>query len=132
MQAIGAIDYRGAVYGENKQAFFDDIDVMIFPSQYVHEAEPVTVIEALDRGIPVIATSRGCVATLVPSECGCVIPGGTDFPERALCQLRDWMQSPESYRLAAQNARKWAERSHHDASTALAGLCSEISTICNR
>ncbi len=128
---IGGIDYRGAVYGLDKQSFFDEIDLMVFPSQYVHEAEPVTVIEALTQGIPVVATERGCLSTLVPFDCGLVVPRGADFVESAVQQLQIWVQRPDEYRMAAQKAARWAETSHGLARDSLADLCSKISRACS-
>ncbi|WP_270373789.1 glycosyltransferase family 4 protein [Marinicauda sp. Alg238-R41] len=60
--------YRGPVYGEDKAAFYQDIDALLFPSQYRNEAQPVTIYEALAVGCPVLATDRGCIPDQLPSE----------------------------------------------------------------
>lgn len=53
--------WAGPVYADEKKAFFDGIDLLLFPSQYANEALPVTICEALAAGVPVLATDRGCV-----------------------------------------------------------------------
>lgn len=59
--------YVGAVYDDDKRRFFDSIDVLIFPTKYVNEAEPVTILEAMSYGIFVIARIRGCIASMTSS-----------------------------------------------------------------
>ena len=53
--------YLGPVYGEEKQAFLQGLDALVFPTRYHNEAEPVVVLEALREGVPVLATRRGCI-----------------------------------------------------------------------
>ncbi|GIW57009.1 MAG: hypothetical protein KatS3mg082_3413 [Nitrospiraceae bacterium] len=55
------IEYRGPVYGLEKAKFFAEIDVLLFPSRYRNEAEPLAVYEALCAGTMVISTTVGCV-----------------------------------------------------------------------
>jgi glycosyltransferase involved in cell wall biosynthesis len=62
---INEITYLGAVYGTEKEHFFSEIDILVFPSIYKNEAEPVTIHEALLRGIPVVATARGCTPSTI-------------------------------------------------------------------
>jgi glycosyltransferase involved in cell wall biosynthesis len=62
-QALGAaLDYRGAVHGEEKARFFADIDVFIFPTNYANEAQPLVICEAMAAARPVLAWNRGCIA----------------------------------------------------------------------
>ncbi len=74
-----AVDYRGAVYGTDKERFYADIDVFAFPTHYPLEAEPLVVIEALDHGCPVVAIDRGCIGNLVGPRGGAVVKIGDDF-----------------------------------------------------
>jgi len=128
---IGDIEYRGAVYGKDKQTFFDDIDLIIFPSQYAHEAEPVTVIEALTVGVPVIATDRGCLPTLVSQDFGLVISTGGDFVELAVKQLRSWLEHPGDYSKASLLAAQYASCCRGSARKSLSGLCDNILKSCS-
>ncbi|MDO8900036.1 MAG: glycosyltransferase [Phenylobacterium sp.] len=61
--------YLGPVYASEKEKFFDNIDLLLFPSRYKNEAEPVTIYEALSRNVAVLATARGCVPSQLAAEC---------------------------------------------------------------
>jgi glycosyltransferase involved in cell wall biosynthesis len=59
-RADGYTRYVGGVYGDAKVKFFGAIDVFVFPSRYVNEAQPLVLIEALAHGCPVATVARGC------------------------------------------------------------------------
>tara|TARA_B110000305_G_C19409392_1_gene624559 strand:- start:348 stop:1397 length:1050 start_codon:yes stop_codon:yes gene_type:complete len=59
------ISYENSVYGDERNSFFDSIDVLLFPSKYAVEAEPLTVYHALERGIPVISSDIGCLPEIL-------------------------------------------------------------------
>ena len=68
-----SINYRGPVHGSNKKEFFNDIHIMLFPSRYKNEAQPLVVFEALSYGVPVICFNRGCIENMVDSTCGMLV-----------------------------------------------------------
>jgi glycosyltransferase involved in cell wall biosynthesis len=92
-----AFDYRGALYGPDKAAFFRALDVFLFPSRYANEAQPLVVLEALAAGVPVMATQRGCMAEDIDSS------GATfrdaEFVSNAVQLIAQWCG--ERSRLAA-------------------------------
>jgi glycosyltransferase involved in cell wall biosynthesis len=57
----GALEYRGPVEDEDKARFYDDIDVFVFPTTYVNEAQPIVLFEAKASGNAIIAYDRGCI-----------------------------------------------------------------------
>lgn len=73
ISSLNNVIHLGPVYGQSKQDFYSNIDILSFPTKYVNEAEPVTIIEALKNGIPVVAALRGCIADQIDSRCGLVI-----------------------------------------------------------
>jgi glycosyltransferase involved in cell wall biosynthesis len=56
----------GSINGTEKQKFFDGIDLLIFPSSYKYEAQPLVVLEAMAAGIPVIVSNYGYISELAP------------------------------------------------------------------
>ncbi|THD09547.1 glycosyltransferase family 4 protein [Metallibacterium scheffleri] len=101
LQDLPNVEYVGAKYGAEKDAFFDGIDTLIFPTLYANEAEPLVVHEATQHGVPVIAYGRGCIPEVVTPECGCVIPPEAPFVPAALVQVEAWMRAPERLQAAS-------------------------------
>ena len=114
--------YIGPQYGENKTAFYDRIDVLIFPSKYVNEAEPLTVYEAMMAGVAVIAWDRGCLGSMVSGGAGALIARGDDFVESACTRLRSWNAAPDEFHKVSQAALEaWSAMKRGNA-TGLAAL----------
>ncbi len=105
IKSLKQINYRGPVYGKLKDAFLNDIDVLVFPSTYNNEAEPLTVYEALSFGIPVITFNRGCLENIVTSETGLLIDRTENFVNEAMKQIMIWYSSPLLFQRYAKNAR---------------------------
>jgi glycosyltransferase involved in cell wall biosynthesis len=59
------IDFIGEVQGPTKWRCFRTADVLVFPSRYRYEAQPLTIIEAFREGTPVIASRVGAIHELV-------------------------------------------------------------------
>lgn len=58
----------GPVYGPQKDRFFAEIDVFVFPTNYPAETLPLVLIEAACNGVVVITTKRGCIGSLSSYE----------------------------------------------------------------
>jgi glycosyltransferase involved in cell wall biosynthesis len=52
----------GPVYGDAKFSFLSSIDLLLFPSKYPNEAQPVVIWESLSVGTPVVSTDVGAIA----------------------------------------------------------------------
>jgi glycosyltransferase involved in cell wall biosynthesis len=123
------LDYLGPVYGEQKEQFLASVDVMLFPTRYPNEAQPLVICEALAHASPVIAYGRGCIPSLLPAG-GIVIPPAEDFTGQAVNVIEQWIKSPEDfaqYRAAAfEVAQKFQVLSHE----ALGNLLDEVRKSC--
>ena len=106
MASIPNVEYRGPVFGSEKEAFFDAIDVLLFPTMYVNEAEPLVIHEAMARGVPVIARPRGAISEIITPVCGALVPSDKEFSTEALRHISAWLASPSLYRSAAQESRR--------------------------
>ena len=99
------IDYVGPIYGGSKEQFLLGLDVLVLPTRYANEAEPLVVLEALAHETPVIAFGRGCIPRMVPPECGLVIDPRKSFSPTALEQIRTWLHDPARFSSASRSAR---------------------------
>jgi len=121
-----AFDYRGSLLGPAKARFFDEIDVFVFPTRYVNEAEPLVVLEALRAGKPVIATDRGCISDEVPTAAGSVFPE-SEFIDASVPRLLEWANDPAKLAAASLVARTSAQDRFHAARNSLRDILAEIS-----
>ena len=78
------VRYLGPTHGAQKQAFYRDIDVLLFPTTYHNEAEPLVVLEARSHGVPVVAHTRGCIGAMIDDRSGLLVPADADFAEAAV------------------------------------------------
>ncbi|MBH0066667.1 glycosyltransferase family 4 protein [Pseudoalteromonas sp. NZS100] len=59
--------YLGPLYGKRKETFFKNLDIFIFPSKYINEAEPLVLYEAAAFGVFCIGSDVGCMADILNS-----------------------------------------------------------------
>jgi len=104
LEKMQKVEYIGPKYGIDKDDFFNLIDVLVLPTRYVNEAEPLVILEAMSSGVPVIAYGRGCIPEVVGNESGLVIDTNEDFAPVALEQIKAWLGNPRSFESASKAA----------------------------
>lgn len=68
-------EVRGPLFGEEKKKVLMESDILVFPSYYENEAFPVTILEAMQAGLPVIASNNGGIPEIVvQGETGFITP----------------------------------------------------------
>ena len=106
LQELTNVEYVGPRHGEAKTRFYQGIDVLLFPTRYRNEAEPLVVLEAMREGLPVIAYGRGAIAEYVDECCGHVVPVEGNFVDESQRVLRKWCEEPELLQEASKMARQ--------------------------
>jgi len=127
-RALGAaFTYHGAVYGAEKAAFLDSLDVLLFPTRYANEAQPLVVLEALAAGIPVLATNRGAIAEDVGQHAA--VFADQDYVAGSVRAIDAWCA--DRARLAALSAETTthADVAHRSALNGLAALLEEMTAM---
>jgi glycosyltransferase involved in cell wall biosynthesis len=119
-------DYLGPVYGDKKTRFFSEIDVLIFPTRYSNEAEPVTILESLSHAVPVVSFARGCIAGMVPVGAGLVFPYTEDYVNKITEILRSLSQDPTLLSHSRKLARRGFMHAREVGSLALQNLMVEM------
>ncbi len=65
----------GPVYGAEKEKTLAGAELFVLPTYYANECFPLTILEAMRQGLPVIATPEGAIAEMVVHEkTGLIIP----------------------------------------------------------
>ncbi|MCP3979803.1 MAG: glycosyltransferase family 4 protein [bacterium] len=120
------LDYRGPVYAADKQRFYRDIDVFVFPTRYFNEAQPLVLLEALSVGIPVVSYSRGCIADIVGDTGGRCFDSASDFVGEALPVLDAWARDRSALERASSAAADRFAALHAEGQGQLAALLDRI------
>jgi len=98
------VRYIGPVFGRDKEALFRDHDVFAFPTYYAQEAFPLVVLEAMQRGLPVVATPEGAIADMVEDgRTGYLVPQRN--AEALADRLRKLLCDPELRSRFGERAR---------------------------
>ena len=84
--------YHGAVYGDDKQTFFDCIDVFAFPSLYRVETQGIVNLEAMACGKPVVAFAQCCIPGDIGNDGGCAVPRDADYSQALVGYLKIYLQ----------------------------------------
>ena len=58
-----AVNYHGPKYGEEKEAYWQNADIFVQPT--FEDCFPLTIVEAMQHGKPVVSTDEGAVPDLV-------------------------------------------------------------------
>lgn len=104
------VTFHGQLAGEKKMAFLQQGDLFVFPG-IQQEGQPLTVLEAMCAGLPVIATDRGCLReTVIEGETGFIVPPHSPeaIAERILLMIRE----PHVRQRLGANARLRYEREY--------------------
>ncbi|PKA98784.1 glycosyltransferase involved in cell wall biosynthesis [Flavobacteriaceae bacterium MAR_2009_75] len=66
---------RGPQYGNEKNMFFEQADVFVFPTHYQDECFPLVLLEAMDYSLPCISTINGAIPSVIEEgQTGYCIP----------------------------------------------------------
>ncbi|HEV2548574.1 MAG TPA: glycosyltransferase family 4 protein [Stellaceae bacterium] len=125
MRLGDALDYRGAVHGPAKMAFFADVDVLLFPSRYANEAQPLVVLEAMAHGVPVVAAARGCIEGDI-GRAGLAVPSAGNFVEISVDAISNWLADPSQLAFLVAASRGRAADQHNASASELDRVISAI------
>jgi glycosyltransferase involved in cell wall biosynthesis len=114
--AEGVAELLGTRPPEEMPAAYAEADVFCLPSWW--EAMPLSVLEAMAAGLPVVASDVGDVSRLVTPACGRVVP--VRDPERLAAALRDLLVDADLRRQQGEASRKRATEAFSSTATALA------------
>jgi glycosyltransferase involved in cell wall biosynthesis len=92
----GRLVWMGAVADEKKEAFFEQLDLFVFPTTYPTEAFGLVLLEALVRGVPCVAPKRGCICVFEKLSSVEVVPLANEFALAARQRIAALLEDPTS------------------------------------
>ena len=81
------VRHLGPLYDAAKDQFFRELDLLLFPTRYANEAEPLVIHEALRCGVFTLACRRGAIAEVLQNGAGEVF-AESEFVESAAACVR--------------------------------------------
>ena len=97
--------YLGPIYGDDKKNFFKNTDLLLFPTKYKIEAEPVTIIEALSYSIPVVSNDKGSITDILDNSSG-LITAENEFVNSAYEYIKNSLANHDQYNFNSCEAQK--------------------------
>ena len=91
------VTFHGFVNGGGKKELFEKAHLFAFPTRYENEAFPLSILEALSYGIPVIATDEGSIPYILDEKSGIIIDDVGKLPE-ALKRAKEHLVGTETAR----------------------------------
>jgi glycosyltransferase involved in cell wall biosynthesis len=122
------VDLRGWVGPQEREALFSQADVFVLPSRA--EGLPMSVLEAMARGLPVIATPVGGLPELIEDGVNGLLvqPREPDGLARAIVKLADDLEA----RQALGSAARQTILARHSAAAALPRLEEVYAAVAKR
>ncbi|MFT8323624.1 MAG: glycosyltransferase family 4 protein [Bacillus sp. (in: firmicutes)] len=97
------IIYVGTVFGTEKKQLLLDSDVMVLPTQYKTEGQPLSIIEGMAAALPIISTKVGCIEDMI-NENGILMEEPT--VETLKKAIRKLVKDPEARKGYSIKSRK--------------------------
>jgi len=122
------VSYIGKIETKEKEDFLNKIDILLMPTKYKNEAEPLVIHEAMSHSVVVIAYDRGCISSIIPKNTGIVIKKDKQYVSDAVNQIIYWIKYPEKLKRTKALSFK---QFNHQKSINLAQLNKIINNILN-
>lgn len=103
------ISVTGKIADDKVQDFFDEIDIFVLPSVNAYEAFGIVQVEAMKRGVPVIATNMRGVRTPIQNTGNGILVNPGDHQELAnaiLITIQKYLRKEVNPRSISQRAEK--------------------------
>ncbi len=97
------VSYTEGLLGREKFDAFREAHLFLLPSNYLHEGQPVSILEAMAHGAVTIATDYRLIPLMVEdNNTGFFVPFGD--PETIACKVEYLMDNPMEYKRMSGNS----------------------------
>jgi glycosyltransferase involved in cell wall biosynthesis len=116
------------VYGADKERFYRQLDVFLFPTNYANEAEPLVIYEAMLQGVHVIACDRGAIAEMLSNGAGLAF-SKDQMVESAATQIARFNDDRPALVSAKRTSMREAQRIRSTSKVALEKLLAGMACV---
>lgn len=120
-----AVDWMGPVPNSEVAPFMSGVDLLLFPSTYANEAQPLVVLEALRAGTPVAAYDVGELASCIGAG-GALCDPTASFPDLVTGLVQVDMEKRDHLRRMGERARRQFDESLRTAEVDLMHLADDV------
>lgn len=125
---LDEVAYLGPLYGADKELFYRELDIFLFPTNYANEAEPLVVYEAMREGVFVIACNRGAISEMLQHGAGLTFEHD-EITELATISIKKLIEDRDALMAAQDLALRQAQRIRGTSTTALENLLTRMQGI---
>ena len=75
------VTFHGFINGKEKRELFERSHLFIFPTLYINEAFPLSILEALSYGLPTISTDEGSIPYIIDNKSGIICSNLNNLPK---------------------------------------------------
>ena len=125
LESAHDVEYLGAVYDAQKERFYSQLDLFVFPTNYANEAEPLVIYEAMRQGVHVIACDRGSIAEMLRNGAGSAF-SSERIVESATAQIAKFDEDRPALRAAKEKSMQQAQRVRCASKLALENLLASM------
>lgn len=98
------IHFFGKIEGLEKENFLNEINVLLIPTKYKNEAEPLVIHEAMSHGVVVIAWDNGCIKDIILKNTGIIIEKDKQYVTNAIHHIINWINNPKKLTIISKKA----------------------------
>jgi glycosyltransferase involved in cell wall biosynthesis len=125
LQSTPHTHFAGPLYGEDKERFYRQLDIFVFPTRYANEAEPLVIYEAMRHGVHVMACDRGSIAEMLRDGAGLILP--RDAPvEAAVAHIEHFSNDRSALFFAKSASMQQAQRTLSSSKASLENLVARM------
>lgn len=104
------VEFVGPLYGDDKVAALSQGNVFVLPTRYKNECFPLSILEAMDFGLPILSTFEGAIPDIVDDGTNGWLFDASNAADLAR-RMMMYMDNPELIKQHGNNARvKFDER----------------------
>lgn len=81
------VTFHGFVFGEEKDKLFKMAHLFVFPTRYHNEVFPLSILESLSYGVPVISTNEGAIPSILDKNSGVIITNNLNLQNEFILAL---------------------------------------------